>query len=86
MAANLVMVDDESQQAFTARVWHDQPSHPLPERPEREENLENIVQLEYYSGDVIEQLELPVRPAQYTVYATLENHESNVVSVRVIIE
>ncbi|MGQ9424387.1 hypothetical protein ACXYTJ_00385 [Gilvimarinus sp. F26214L] len=91
----IVAVDQNNGQTYTGRIWFPE-SLQEPESdyvddlfPDAVENSEDDLKkpvLNYFNIDLVNNLGVPVRDATYTVYATLGDYTSNVLTVETRIE
>ena len=81
-ALKVVVVDDEHAKTLTGGVWRHR--HYIPNEPTEipPEELAKRIATEYSTVDLLEFFDLPHRNATYKVYALLEEHKSNVVTVK----
>lgn len=82
-ALKVVVVDDERQEVFNGGVWRDRHYVPLQPSPHSPEKLAGIISGRWRNVDLLEFIPLPRRPAKYHIYALLEEHKSNVVTLQV---
>jgi hypothetical protein len=82
----VVIVDDGSGAVMSGSIWRDR--HYLPEPPPDipREQLEKSISTEYKTVDLLEFFRLPKKKARYQVYALLENHKSNVITIETLPE
>lgn len=82
-AVKVVAVDDEHSQTFAAGVWRER--HYVPHRPSDipPEDLKRRIGTEYCTVNLLEFIHFPKRKATYKVYALLEEHKSNVISIQI---
>jgi hypothetical protein len=85
-AVKVVLVDDDRHETFTGGVWRDR--HYVRTGPSRlSPEVLKARTLTYYSTvNLLEHIPLPRRPATYKIHALLEEHKSNVVTLRVDVE
>jgi hypothetical protein len=85
-AVKVVVVDDERSETFNGGVWQDR--HFVPPGPSRlsPNALKARTFIEYNTVNLLEHIRLPRRAATYKIYALLEEHKSNVVTLRVDLE
>lgn len=79
----VVLVDDERGETFTCGVWRDRLYRRDPPPALPPEQLKQQIAWEYSTVDLLEFARLPARSATYKVYALLEQHRSNVATLRV---
>jgi hypothetical protein len=82
-SVKVLVVDDQRNETLTGGVWRDR--HYVPANPSllSREELAARTSFEYNNVDLLEFIPLPRRPAKYHIYALLEEHKSNVVTVQV---
>ncbi|MGD8377134.1 MAG: hypothetical protein PVF68_13445 [Acidobacteriota bacterium] len=81
--SNVVLVDDERGETITGSLWLDRTmADPEPSELSPEE-MRTIIVRKYYNVDLMERIDLPARDATYQVYATLNAHKSNVLTLEV---
>ena len=82
-AVKIIVIDDEHGKTLTGGVWRDR--HYFPKRPTRipPEELAKSISTMNSTVNLLEFIKLPHRNATYKIYALLEEHKSNVVTVKV---
>jgi hypothetical protein len=83
-AVKVVVVDDQRNETFTGGVWRDRHYAAQPESSDvTPQELKAMTITEYNTVNLLEHIPLPLRPATYKIHALLEEHKSNVVTLRV---
>jgi hypothetical protein len=82
-SVKVVLVDDGNGQVLNGGVWRDRfyRRTALPDIPKEE--LERSTSTEHLNVNLLEHIRFPPRKATYQVYATLEEHKSNVLTLDV---
>ncbi len=79
----LVAVDNETAQTYSGTMVRFGFQAPGPDIPPPAVDQPESDTWEYFNIDLIQNLDIPLHPAGYTVYATLGNHKSNVLNISV---
>jgi hypothetical protein len=82
-AVTVVAVDDEHGKTFTSGVWRERSYIPNPPSDIPPEELKRRIETEYCTVNLLEFMRFPRRKATYKVYALLEGHKSNVVTIQI---
>jgi hypothetical protein len=85
-AVKVVVVDDERNETLTGGVWRDR--HYAPPEPSKmtPQELKALNVTEYNTVNLLEHVRIPVRPATYKIHALLEEHKSNVVTLKIDVQ
>ena len=83
-ALKVVIVDDDNGQVLSGGIWRDRHFIPHPPPTVPREELEKRRAWEYASVNLLQIFTLPSHNARYHVYAMLEEHKSNVVTIDVV--
>ncbi len=82
----VIIVDDDNQQVRSGGIWKDRFYLPDPPSPMSREELEKRIAWEYSTVNLLDFFPLPKKKARYHVYAMLEQHKSNVITIETLAE
>lgn len=80
----LVMVNRATAESYAANLSYSRPMAPSPRAVLPEEVVEKAAQRFYYNVNLCRYVRLPATPATYFLYATFQDHKSNVLTVKVL--
>jgi hypothetical protein len=82
-AVKVVAVDDEHGKTLSSGVWRDRHYRPNPPSDIPPEELKRRIGTKYCTVNLLEFIRFPRRKATYKLYALLEEHKSNVISIQI---
>lgn len=82
----VVAVNQKTAKAYEGKMERVGEVAILPELPSDSENDKNRISSSHFYLDLINDLNLPIANATYTVYATLGEYKSNVLTIKTIIK